>query len=64
MASVLIQAMLDDINEDSNLEAPHLYLNAQVDAMPLYSKFGFLAEGSTFMECDILHQKMVLQQPL
>lgn len=59
LASQLMQAMIDDIHNDNQVPSDRLYLNAQVNAMPLYSKFGFLAEGSTFMECDILHQKMV-----
>ena len=62
IASLLMQAMIDDINKDASVDSKVLYLNAQVDAMPLYAKFGFLAEGATFMECDILHQKMVLEQ--
>lgn len=61
IASTIMRAMIDDVIADPAINSDVLYLNAQVNAMPLYAKFGFLAEGPTFMECDILHQKMVLE---
>lgn len=36
-------------------------LNAQVQAMPLYQKFGFEAKGRVFMDANIPHRKMTLQ---
>ena len=35
-------------------------LNAQVQAIPLYQKFGFEAEGDEFMDANIPHRKMIL----
>ncbi|OEK03454.1 GNAT family N-acetyltransferase [Roseivirga sp. 4D4] len=32
-----------------------LYLHAQVDAMPLYARYGFQKEGEMFMEAGIKH---------
>lgn len=36
-------------------------LNAQVQAIELYKKFGFEAKGKEFMEANIPHRKMSLQ---
>lgn len=36
-----------------------IYLNAQLDAIPLYAKFGFVAEGPQFEEAGIQHFKMI-----
>jgi predicted GNAT family N-acyltransferase len=33
-------------------------LNAQVQAMPFYARFGFVPEGDAFMEADIPHRAM------
>lgn len=38
------------------------YLNAQIDVVGLYEKFGFVAEGEVFDECGIMHRKMVLKR--
>jgi len=35
-------------------------LNAQVQALPLYKRFGFEEEGEVFMEANIPHRKMTL----
>jgi len=36
-------------------------LNAQVQVIELYKKFGFEAEGDVFMDANIPHRRMVLQ---
>jgi predicted GNAT family N-acyltransferase len=51
----LIATALDDLPTD----ATHIYLNSQLDAMSLYGKFGFKAEGEQFEEAGIQHFKMV-----
>lgn len=51
----MIATALDDLPED----AGYIYLNAQIDAVSLYAKFGFLAEGEQFEEAGIQHVKMV-----
>ena len=48
---------LADLPED----ATYVYLNAQLQAMGLYSKFGFVSEGPQFEEAGIQHFKMVLK---
>ncbi len=55
----LVRSVIDDIRMDDN-DLP-MYLNAQVDAVPLYEKFGFTSVGDIFMECDIKHQRMELK---
>ncbi len=39
---------------------PKVELNAQVQAMPLYEKAGFHAEGEVFLDANIPHRKMLL----
>jgi len=51
----LIATALADLPSD----ASYIYLNAQLDAMSLYAKFGFVAEGEQFEEAGIQHFKMV-----
>ncbi len=58
VGSALMSACLDGILNHDNFKGQLLYLNAQIEAMPLYAKFGFLPAGDTFLECDIIHQKM------
>jgi len=55
VAQALVQAVLDDLPADAN----YIYLNAQVQAMPLYQKFGFEKTGPEFIEAGIRHYKMV-----
>lgn len=56
IGSALVQAVLDDIPADGRLR----YLHAQVDAVPLYLKFHFRAEGELFEEAGIIHRRMVM----
>ncbi|MFD0940827.1 GNAT family N-acetyltransferase [Pedobacter boryungensis] len=51
----LIATALADLPSDAH----YIYLNAQLDAMSLYAKFGFVAEGDQFEEAGIQHFKMV-----
>jgi predicted GNAT family N-acyltransferase len=55
VGQALVAAVLADLPQD----ATYIYLNAQLDARALYSKFGFVAEGSQFEEAGIQHFKMV-----
>jgi predicted GNAT family N-acyltransferase len=59
IGSALVSACIVNIVEDKDYKGQQLYLNAQMDAMPLYAKFGFKPEGDMFLECDIEHLKMV-----
>ena len=40
---------------------PKVELNAQVQVIPLYKKFGFEAKGKVFMDANIPHRKMTLK---
>ncbi|HCN83212.1 MAG TPA: GNAT family N-acetyltransferase [Sphingobacteriaceae bacterium] len=52
----LVKVVLADLPKD----ADYIYLNAQIDAMGLYSKFGFKKAGEQFEEAGIRHFKMEL----
>lgn len=56
IAKAMIAAVLNDIPK----EADYIYLNAQLDAVPVYEKSGFAKEGPQFEEAGIQHYKMVL----
>ncbi|WP_316802821.1 GNAT family N-acetyltransferase [Pedobacter nototheniae] len=51
----LIAEALSDLPDNAH----YIYLNSQLDAMSLYAKFGFVAEGDQFEEAGIQHFKMV-----
>lgn len=55
VAQALVKAVLEDLPAG----AEYIYLNAQVQAMPLYEKFGFEKTGPMFDEVGIQHYKMV-----
>lgn len=54
----LVKAVLADLPPD----ADYVYLHAQVQAVPLYEKFGFEKKGPEFEEAGIMHYKMVLKK--
>ncbi len=45
--------------EAANRHLKNIFLDAQVDAISFYEKFGFQAEGKTFLDAGILHRHMV-----
>ncbi len=53
------RALIATVLADLPYEANYIYLNAQLEAVSLYAKFGFVAEGETFEEAGILHCRMV-----
>jgi len=59
VGSALVQAVLEDVQQQADTAGKLLYLHAQVTAMPLYAKFGFEPLGDRFLECDIEHYKMI-----
>ena len=59
VGSALVDTVLKDIDSNPDSNGKQLYLNAQLGAIKLYSKFGFKKEGELFQECDIDHYKMV-----
>ena len=58
VGQALVAAVLADLPAD----AAYVYLNAQLDAVGLYAKFGFVTEGQQFEEAGIQHFKMVRKQ--
>jgi predicted GNAT family N-acyltransferase len=56
LGQALVGAVIKDLPQD----ATYVYLHAQLDAMPLYAKFGFQKAGEQFEEAGIQHFKMVL----
>jgi predicted GNAT family N-acyltransferase len=55
VGQAMVQAVLDDLPSD----ADYIYLHAQIQAVPLYLKFGFEKTGPEFEEAGIRHYKMV-----
>ena len=59
VGSALVKYILDEIKKNPGLDDKEIYLHAQLDAMPLYAKFGFTKTGNLFEEAGIKHYKMV-----
>jgi len=57
LGKALVQSVLDNLPGD----ADYIYLNAQLAAIGLYEKFGFIKQGAQFEEAGIRHLKMVLK---
>jgi predicted GNAT family N-acyltransferase len=55
VAQGLVRTVIADLPAD----ADYIYLNAQIQAIGLYEKFGFVKEGPQFEEAGIQHFKMV-----
>ncbi len=55
VGSYLLADLLADLPPNSH----NIYLHAQLTAMGLYAKFGFVAKGEIFNEAGIQHYKMV-----
>ncbi|MFC5408298.1 GNAT family N-acetyltransferase [Larkinella bovis] len=60
VGQALVRTVLEDVFSQQPEPIESVYLNAQLSAMPLYAKFGFVAVGPQFEECGIQHYKMVL----
>jgi predicted GNAT family N-acyltransferase len=54
VGSALVQALTQELSSSGKL----LYLHAQLEAAPLYAKFGFKPKGENFWEAGIEHVKM------
>lgn len=48
------------VNYARSRQYTHVELNSQVQAIPLYQKFGFESVGEVFTEANIPHRKMIL----
>lgn len=58
VASALLETILDELLLQGQ---KNIYLHAQIQAMPLYEKFGFIKVGEHFFEANIEHYKMVYE---
>lgn len=58
IGKALVEAVLSDVDSNPKSKEKTKYLNAQLSAMSLYSKFGFVKVGEMFEECNIRHYKM------
>jgi predicted GNAT family N-acyltransferase len=54
VGSALVHTLTQELSSSGKL----LYLHAQLEAAPLYSKFGFKPKGENFWEAGIEHVKM------
>lgn len=53
------QALVEAVLADLPADADYVYLHAQVQAVTLYGRFGFVKTGPEFEEAGIRHYKMV-----
>lgn len=54
----LLEKVIEEISLDGKASPKHLYLHAQLGAIPLYEKFDFKKVGEQFSECNIWHYHM------
>ncbi len=54
VGEALMQTVLKHIDLNQ-----HIYLNAQIQVVEFYAKYGFEKEGNIFLEANIKHYKMV-----
>lgn len=57
VASGLVQTLVNELSTKGKL----LYLHAQLEAAPLYARFGFKPKGENFWEAGIEHVKMAIE---
>jgi predicted GNAT family N-acyltransferase len=60
VGSAMVEKILSDIKRDPEARKMEIYLHAQMDAIPLYRKFGFVKYGNMFDEAGLMHYAMRL----
>jgi len=60
IGSAMVEKILSDIKGDPDAGNKQIYLHAQIDAIPLYRKFGFVKYGNIFDEAGLMHYSMRL----
>jgi predicted GNAT family N-acyltransferase len=60
IGSAMVEKILSDIKRDPEAGDMEIYLHAQIDAIPLYRKFGFVKYGNMFDEAGLMHYAMKL----
>jgi len=58
VGTALLAALLENARSQSHAEVD---LDAQVQALAFYRRFGFVEEGEVFMDADMPHRKMRLR---
>ncbi|NBW33263.1 MAG: GNAT family N-acetyltransferase [Cytophagia bacterium] len=61
LGRALLLAVLEEVLPMAEREQCPVYLHAQVQALPFYTKLGFLPEGDEFEEADIAHYRCLYQ---
>ena len=60
VGSAMVEKILSDIKMDPDAGNKQIYLHAQIDAIALYRKFGFIKYGNMFDEAGLMHYSMRL----
>lgn len=60
IGSALVEKILSDIKKYPEARGKEIYLHAQLDAIPLYRKYGFVKYGDMFDESGLMHYAMKL----
>ena len=53
--------MVQIIINDLPAKAKYVYFHGKIEAMPIYLKSNFVAEGEIFEEAGVQHDKMILK---
>ncbi len=60
IGSALVEKVLHDIRQNPESKGKTIYLHSQLEAIPLYRKYGFRKQGDLFEESGIMHYEMIL----
>ena len=60
IGSAMVEKILSDIKRDPEAKNKEIYLHAQLDAISLYRKYGFVKYGNMFDEAGLMHYAMRL----
>ena len=60
IGSAMVEKILSDIKRDPEAGNLEIYLHAQLDAISLYRKYGFVKYGNMFDEAGLMHYAMRL----
>ena len=58
VGSAMMEKILADLRKDPEVRDKEIYLHAQLDAISLYRKFGFVKYGDMFDESGLMHYAM------
>ena len=60
IGSALLEKILSEVRKHPDAKGKEIYLHAQLDAIPLYRKYGFVKFGNMFDESGLMHYAMHL----